>query len=209
MTKPTAIIADDHSMIRQGLKQILVAAGLEVVSEAENGLETIAMVRSHQPDMLTLDIAMPYARGIEVFDEVRRWSPNTRIMVFSGLTAVRLLSDLAKAGADGLFLKREELAAFSDAIPTVLSGQQVLGPGVAELLQEASDATLMTARERQILSLITQGLQNREVAERLGLSTKTIDNHRTNLMRKVGAHSVAELLSFAMREGYFDASKET
>lgn len=209
MTKLTAIVADDHSMIRQGLRQILVGAGLEVVGEAENGLEAIAMVRSHQPSLLTLDIAMPYARGIEVFYEVRRWSPDTKVLVFSGLTAVSLLSDLVETGVDGLFLKRDELASLADAIPVVLSGQQVFGTGVVELLETAPKDTQLTMREQQILSLITQGLQNREVAERLGVSAKTIDNHRTNLMRKINAHSVAELLSFAMREGYFDASKET
>lgn len=209
MTGPTAVIADDHALIRQGVRQILVSAGVDVLSEATNGLEAIAMVRSHRPALLTLDIAMPYARGIEVFGEVRRWSPETRVIVFSGLTSSGLLSELAEAGADGLFLKREELAPFSDAIPRIIGGERVFGPGVPELLESAENTEQLTARERQILSLITQGLQNREIAERLGVSAKTVDNHRTNMMRKVGAHSVAELLTFALREGLLDTNRET
>ena len=94
----TAVIADDHALIRQGITQILTSAGLTVVAEAENGLEAVAQVRSHEPDLLTLDIAMPYARGIEVFGEARRWSPDTRIVVFSGMTSAALIGELATAG---------------------------------------------------------------------------------------------------------------
>ena len=152
---------------------------------------------------------MPYSRGIEVFGEARRWSPETRIIVFSGMTSTGLLSELASAGADAIFLKREELETFSEAIPKVMSGQRILGPGVRELLESTSNIDMLTARERQILSLVAQGLNNREIGERLGVSAKTVDNHRTNLMRKVNVHSVAELLALALREGLLDASRET
>ena len=209
MTSPTAVIADDHAMIRQGIAQILTSAGIEVVAEATNGLEAIALVRSHQPTLLTLDIAMPYSRGIEVFGEVRRWSSDTRIIVFSGMTSEGLLSELATAGAEAIFLKREEIGAFTAAIPDILAGRRLLGPGVEEILAAAADREQLTARERQILSLVAQGLGNRDIAERLGVSAKTVDNHRTNLMRKVQVHSVAELIAYAVREGLMDASLET
>lgn len=209
MPNPTAVIADDHALIRQGICQILISAGVDVVAEASDGLETIAMVRSHQPKLLTLDIAMPYSRGIEVFGEARRWSQDTRIIVFSGITSTGLLSKLADAGADAIFLKRGELKAFSDAIPRILNGERVFGPGVAELVETSQNTSNLTAREHQILSLIAQGLNNRGIADRLGLSTKTIDNHRTNLMRKVKVHSIAELLAYALREGLLDANRET
>jgi DNA-binding NarL/FixJ family response regulator len=209
MTAPTAVIADDHAMIRQGIAQILTSAGVQVVAEATNGLEAIALVRSHQPTLLTLDIAMPYSRGIEVFGEARRWSPDTRIIVFSGMTSEGLLSGLATAGAEAIFLKREEISAFTAAIPDILAGRRLLGPGVAEILDAAAGREQLTAREKQILSLIAQGLSNRDIAGRLGVSAKTVDNHRTNLMRKVQAHSVAELIAYAVREGLMDASLET
>lgn len=209
MTSPTAVIADDHAMIRQGIAQILTSAGVDVVAEASNGLEAIALVRKHQPTLLTLDIAMPYSRGIEVFGEARRWSPDTRIIVFSGMTSEGLLSELATAGAEAIFLKREEIAAFTAAIPDILAGRSLLGPGVAEILAAAAKREQLTAREKQILSLVAQGLGNRDIAERLGVSAKTVDNHRTNLMRKVQAHSVAELIAYAVREGLMDANLET
>jgi DNA-binding NarL/FixJ family response regulator len=209
MTAPTAVIADDHAMIRQGIAQILTSAGVQVVAEATNGLEAIALVRSHQPTLLTLDIAMPYSRGIEVFGEARRWSPDTRIIVFSGMTSEGLLSGLATAGAEAIFLKREEISAFTAAIPDIRAGRRLLGPGVAEILDAAAGREQLTAREKQILSLIAQGLSNRDIAGRLGVSAKTVDNHRTNLMRKVQAHSVAELIAYAVREGLMDASLET
>lgn len=209
MTAPTAVIADDHAMIRQGIAQILTSAGVQVVAEATNGLEAIALVRSHQPTLLTLDIAMPYSRSIEVFGEARRWSPDTRIIVFSGMTSEGLLSGLATAGAEAIFLKREEISAFTAAIPDILAGRRLLGPGVAEILDAAAGREQLTAREKQILSLIAQGLSNRDIAGRLGVSAKTVDNHRTNLMRKVQAHSVAELIAYAVREGLMDASLET
>ncbi|TDK45741.1 response regulator [Antarcticimicrobium luteum] len=209
MKDQTAVIADDHALIRQGIRQILTSAGLDVVAEASDGLEAIAMIRSHRPALLTLDIAMPYSRGIEVFGEARRWSPETRIIVFSGMTSTGLLSELAGAGADAIFLKRDELESFSASIPKVMSGQRILGPGVRDLLDSTSSIETLTARERQILNLVAQGLNNRDIGARLGVSAKTVDNHRTNLMRKVNVHSAAELLALALREGLLDTNRET
>ena len=208
MPQPTAIIADDHPMIRQGLAQLLHTAGISVVAEAGDGLEAIAMVRRHKPDLLLLDIAMPYARGIEVFGEARRWSPDTRIIVFSGMTSAGLIGELAQAGADGIFLKREDLTALTSSIPAILDGCKTFGPGVAALV-EASKGSDLTTREREVLGLVAQGLSNRDISDRLGISAKTVDNHRSNLMRKINVHSVAELMSFAMREGLLDTEWET
>lgn len=205
----TAVIADDHGLIRQGIAQILTSAGLQIVGEAADGLEAVAQVRAHQPTLLTLDIAMPYARGIEVFGEARRWSPDTKIMVFSGMTSTGLLRELDDAEADGIFLKRGDLEQFSRAVPRVLAGERVVSDDAKELLATEDQTTDLTLRERQILSLVAQGLGNRDISERLGVSAKTVDNHRTNLMRKLGAHSVAELLAFALREGLLDTHRET
>ncbi len=204
----TAVIADDHALIRQGITQILTSVGLTVVGQAENGLEAVAQVRSHQPALLTLDIAMPYARGIEVFGEARRWSPDTKIIVFSGLTSAGLVRELNEAEADGIFLKRGDLAQFAQAVPRVLAGERIVCDEAQEMLATASETADLTLRERQVLSLLAQGFANKDVSARLGVSVKTVDNHRTNLMRKLGAHSMAELLSFALREGLLDSSRE-
>ena len=205
----TAVIADDHALIRMGISQILTSAGLTFAGEAENGLEAIAQVRGHQPTLLTLDIAMPYARGIEVFGEVRRWSPDTKIMVFSGLTSASLVRELDDAKADGIFLKSGDMAQFAQAVPRVLVGERIVLQDAKDMLSRASETPDLTMRERQVLSLLAQGLSNKDISARLGISAKTVDNHRTNLMAKLRAHSMAELLSFALREGFLDSSHQT
>ena len=208
MPRQTVIIADDHALIRQGIQQIMETARLDVIAEAADGLEAIALVRKHRPDLLVLDIAMPYARGIEVFGEVKRWSPDTKVIVFSGMTSSGLIGELANAGVDATFLKRENLDAFSESILHVLRGQRILGPGVAELLEANQQSTELTVRERQVLSMIAQGLSNRDIAMRFGVSLKTVDNHRTNLMRKLNAHSAGELLAHATREGLLETNSQ-
>lgn len=209
LTDCSAVIADDHAMLRGGIRQVLdEIGGIEVVAEASDGLEAISLARQHQPTLLTLDIAMPLAQGIEIYAEVRRWSPETRIVIFTGMTSVGLLSQLITSGVDGLFLKRSDPGAMRDAIPIILRGGKVIAPDVMELLENSEAPDVLTTRERQIISLIATGATNREIAERLGVSHKTVDNHRTNLMRKVNVHSVAELLSYALREGLLDTSTQ-
>ncbi len=205
----TAIIADDHTMLRDGIRQILNDIdGVEVVGEARDGLQAISLVRQLRPNLLTLDIAMPYAQGIEIYGEVRRWSPETRIVVFTGMTSIGLLSELVSSGVDGLFMKRSEPKQLQNAIPLILRGGKVIAPEVIAILENHEGSSGLTTRERQILSLISSGASNREIADRLGVSVKTVDNHRTNLMRKLDVHSVAELLSYALREGLLDTSSE-
>ena len=205
----TAIVADDHAILRDGIKQILSAVtGIKIVAEASDGLEAISLVRQHRPHLLTLDMAMPYAQGLEIYGEVRRWSPDTRVVVFTGLTSVGLLSELVAAGVDGLFMKRGDPSRMREGIPLILRGGKVIAPEILELLEAGQPANELTARERQILSLVASGCSNKEIGERLGVSHKTVDNHRTNLMKKLDVHSVAELLSYALREGYLDGASQ-
>jgi len=207
MSEPTAVIADDHPMIRDAIGQLLKAAGVNVVAQAHDGLEAIAQVRAHLPALLTLDIAMPHAHGIDVLVEARRWSPETRILVFSGMNSAGLYRQIVAAQADGVFVKHGAIELLADAIPRILSGEQIIAPEVMEYLDQARDGPDLTLREHQVLSQLAQGFSNKTIAERLGVSAKTIDNHRTNLMRKVGAHSLAELLAHALREGLLDVHK--
>lgn len=205
----TAIVADDHQLLRDGVKTILLSVeGISIVAEAQDGLEAISAVRQHKPDLLTLDMAMPYAQGLEIYEEVRRWSPDTRIIVFTGLTSLGLLSELVTAGVDGLFAKRGDPEKLRESIPVILNGAKVIAPEIVALLEGGTPASGLTARERQILSLVATGLSNKEIASRLGVSLKTVDNHRTNLMRKLDVHSVAELLSYALREGLLEGSDQ-
>ena len=209
MEQDTAVIADDHPMIRKAVAQLLTTAGLVVVAEAQDGLEAIAQVRAHRPTLLVLDIAMPHARGIEVFAEAKRWSPETKTLVFSGMTSVSLFQELVDEGANGVFFKRGEMSVFADAVPRILAGENIVAPDIQSMLKGAENTARLTLRERQVLSLICHGNTNKQIAEQLGVSAKTIDNHRTNLMSKVGAHSIAELLAYAMREGVLETLKES
>ncbi len=189
-----------------GLRAILESLGVEVVAEAANGLETIAAVKQHRPTLLTLDAAMPLARGVEVLGEVRRWSPETKVVVFTGLTSRGVWRDLAEAGASGVFLKSDDEDELRRGVAAILAGRRAHSPAAAEALAQ-EDGPALTVRERQVLSLVARGQSNAEIAAALGISSKTVDNHRTNVMRKLDVHSVAALIAYALREGLLDPSR--
>ena len=205
----TAIVADDHQILRIGLSEILSAhKNITVVAQAEDGLSAVSLAKQHQPDLLTLDIAMPYAQGISVFSEVKRWSPNTRVAVFSGITSRTLLTEFKDSGAEGIFTKRGDIEEFKNAIPILLNGGQIISSDAAAIIATGSDTYDLTMRERQILSSIASGLTTRGIAEQLSISPKTVENHRSNIMTKLGVQSMAELLAYAIREGLFDVHNQ-
>jgi DNA-binding NarL/FixJ family response regulator len=202
-------VADDHKLLRAGIIHILTAqANIDVIAEAADGLTAIAATKRFKPDFLTLDIAMPYAQGLAVYAEVKRWSPDTRVVVFTGVTSSKLLSEIVNAGVHGLFTKRGDIEEFERAIPIILNGGKVISPDAAKLIDTAAETQELTARERQILSLICNGQSTKGIAAALSVSTKTVDNHRTNIMSKLNVRSLAELLAYALREGLLDAQRE-
>jgi Response regulator containing a CheY-like receiver domain and an HTH DNA-binding domain len=206
------IIADDHAIVRQGLRSVLEAPGMieedgiEVVAEAANGIETIAELRRLHPHLLLLDVQMPFAGGAEVALEARRWSPQTRIVVLTGITAPGKLAELVDLGVDGLFSKASDNAGLYAALPRILRGGRVIAPEVQATIAEAPEQSTLSARERQVLNMIAMGRSNRDMAAILGISAKTVDRHRTNLMQKLAVHSVAQLIALALREGLIDGS---
>lgn len=209
MNLRTAIIADDHAIVRQGTCQILGSIeGVKVVAQADNGLSAIAEVKKHQPHLLVLDAAMPMARGIEVYSEVRRWSPDTRVVLLTGFTSLSLLSDWLDAGVDGLLLKSCSPEKMEEAFRIVLGGGNYIAKAVRDMLESAITPRNLTPREREILSLISTGHSNVAIAGRLSISPKTVEKHRGSLMAKLGVHSVAELMVYALREGLLDEHKQ-
>lgn len=180
----------------------------EIVGEAENGLEAISLSKALRPNLLTLDAGMPLARGMQVYGEVRRWSPETRIAVVTGFTAAGHLSDWISADVDGLFLKTCPPEEMEHGFSMVLNGGGYVSKAALAILEADSNVDELTARERQVLHLIAEGLTNKEIGERLSVSSKTIDNHRTRLMAKLGVHSVAQLLAYALKEGLLDQSRQ-
>ena len=181
---------------------------ITVVAQADDGLTAVALAKQYQPDLLTLDIAMPYAQGISVFVEVKRWSPETRIAVFSGITSSTLLRELYDAGAEGIFTKRGAIAEFEAAIPVLLGGGRVISSDAAAIMTEGKDLAELTNRERQVVSCIVNGQTTKEIAAHLGISPKTIENHRSNIMTKLQIGSMSKLLAYAIREGLFDTQTQ-
>ncbi len=205
MSEYRAIIADDHAIVRRSLAEILAAVGtVEVVAEAANGLETIALVKQHKPDLLLLDAAMPLARGVQVYGEVRRWSPDTKVAVVTGFTATGMLADWLAAGVDGLFLKSAEPEEMQRGFTEILAGGKFVAQEVSDKIAAEPDREELTAREREVLALIAAGHQNVAIGEKLFISPKTVEKHRASLMAKLGVNSVSALLVHALREGLLD-----
>lgn len=209
-----AIIADDHAIVRAGLRDALEKPGLiendgiHVVCEAGDGLAAIAEVRKHQPDLLLLDVSMPMVGGVEVLIESRRWSPDTKVVVLTGVSAVGLVSNLIESGVDGLFSKASSNDELYEKLPGILRGQRHISAQFLKLLEENPKPALLTGRERQTLNMIISGRSNKEIAEGLGISIKTVDKHRTSLMQKLKVRSVPQLMALALKEGMIDPSQE-
>ena len=208
--KYTVVLADDHQIVRDGLRislekpGVVNLQGLEVVAEADNGFKAIAEAKTHRPHLLILDIAMPMAGGAEVLVDIRRWSPNTAIVVLTGISAPGLISSLLESGVEGMFSKGAPLDELYQKLPLILRGGRYIADEFESILTSHLGTLQLTERERQTLNMIVAGKSNKEMAELLSISPKTVDKHRTSLMNKLGVHSVAELMSLALKEGLID-----
>jgi len=203
------VIADDHAIVRQGTAGILKSIdAVNIVAEADNGLAAIAAVKQHAPNLLVLDAAMPMARGVEVFAEARRWSPDTAVVLLTGFTSLTLLSDWLDAGVDGLLLKSCNPEELKQGFSAVLDGGQYVAKSIQSQLETSARPLSLTAREREVLALIATGHVNQTISERLSISIKTVEKHRASLMGKLHVHSVAEMMVYALREGLLDEHKQ-
>jgi len=206
----TVVIADDHAIIRNSLDDALsrpgrvAVKGLTVLAHAENGLEAVAAVKQHKPDLLLLDVAMPLASGAQIINDIRRWSPDTHTVVFTGVETAGLLLGLIEDGVRGLFSKADPIENLLDKLPHILDGSTYVAPRFSQILDKQSAIGLLTPRERQTLNMVVAGKNNREIAEVMAVSPKTVDKHRTSLMNKLDVHSVVELIALALREGLLD-----
>lgn len=201
----TVVIADDHALTVEGTRAALEAMhGFEVVGVASNGIEAIVAIKRLKPDCAVLDLAMPGASGLEVLVEARRWSPRTRVAVVTGNPSAALFRQLVDAGVEGIFLKSAPITDLCKGLRDVAAGRRIIGHGAGEILDDAGFGPDLSGREFEVLQCIARGLSNNGIAEHLGISPKTVDNHRTNLMRKLEVHSTATLLVRAMRAGLID-----
>ena len=208
----TAIIADDHDIVRDGLRAALESSDLlelltlNIVAETSNGFETLAAVKEHQPDLLLLDLTMPLSGGAEVYTDVRRWSPKTKVVVYSSVTAPGLLSMLVSAGVDGMFAKGGSNKLLYEKLPLILRGGRFIAPECMALMDGQKDVVALTAREHQTLHLVLSGKTNKEIATAQGISPRTVEKHRASLMQKLDVSSIAELMARALKDGLLDSS---
>lgn len=206
----TAVIADDHQIIRQSLSDALSRPGtvepegLEIVGLAENGVEALAEVKKHKPNVLLLDISMPLAGGSEIIVDLRRWSPDTAVAVFTGIDAPGLIASLLDSGIEGMFSKAAPLEELYNKLPLILRGGRYIADDFAAAMEQHERTLNLTDRERQTLNMIVAGKTNKEIAAQLSISPKTVDKHRTSLMQKLNVHSLAQLISLALKNGLID-----
>ena len=205
------VLVDDHVMFREALQGMLAAeTDIEVVGLGGTGIDAIELARDLSPDLMVLDVGMPGMNGIEATAEIVKRSPLIRIIALSTHSDRRFVAEMIRAGASGYVVKTAASTELLKAIRALAKGQSYLSPEVAAGVMLASvDKSQsigpahsdLTARERQVLKLLSEGLRSNGIASRLHLAPSTVEVHRRNLMRKLNMHTVAELTKFALREG--------
>lgn len=204
------VLADDHTLVRSGIRRILEAqAGLEVVAEAADGAEALALVQQLAPDVLVLDLNMPGTDGIDVLRAVKGGARPPRVVVLTMHAGREYVARAMKGGADAYLLKDSAVQDLVAAIEAVVDGRRFFSPAIQQLMAELlrgdgaapTGVQALTDREREVLTWLARGLSSKEVAERLAISVRTVETHRANLMHKLGVKSVAVLIQVAIREG--------
>jgi DNA-binding NarL/FixJ family response regulator len=206
------VLADDHALVRQGFRRILEdESDLAVVGEAGSGLEAIELVKTVQPDVVVMDMAMPEMNGLHAAREILKQRPSTRILILSMYSDEQYVRNALDAGVHGYILKGALETDMIRAIRAVAAGQQYLSPELASVLIRALQSKSgtvdddpyerLTQREKQVLQLIAHGKSNKEIAVLLDLSVNTVAVHRANLMNTLQIHKAAELVLYAVKRG--------
>ncbi len=211
--KKRIVIAEDYTILREGLRALISSnPDLEVVGEAEDGKDAIQCVEKLSPDLILVDLSMPRTNGVDAIREIKRRCPETKVVALTVHKAEEYILAALEAGADGYVLKDATHAELMTAIKTVLDGKSYLSPGVSERViqgyldgkkrvKPSSSWETLTHRERQVLKLIAEGYKNREIADYLCVSVKTVEKHRANLMQKLDLHNASALTALAIEKG--------
>jgi DNA-binding NarL/FixJ family response regulator len=207
------LVADDHGIMRSGLRLLLDRQpDMEVVAEAADGIEAVALALRERPDICILDVAMPRMTGLEATVEIRAHAPEIAVLVLSMHDDEHYLFEALKAGAAGYVLKREADQALVKAVRAVGRGDAFITNAaerslVREWMEDdsAGPPEPLTLREREVLKLIAEAYTNREIGEILHLASKTVESHRANLLRKLGMRDRVELVRYAIRRGLIEA----
>jgi two-component system, NarL family, response regulator NreC len=209
---PTRVLlADDHALIRQGLKALLEKHGFQVVCEASDGQETLRSVEKTQPDVAIIDIGMPILNGIDAARELKKSSPKTKVILLTQHDEDQYVTEALHAGVEGYVLKSQAASDLLQAIQEVFRGSVYLSPNISRAVVDAylSEAYVSTnplsGRERQVLQLVGEGKSTKDIAVHLGISVKTAESHRARLMKKLDIHETASLVRYAIRHGLIQA----
>jgi DNA-binding NarL/FixJ family response regulator len=207
------LLADDHTVVRQGLRRVLEARPeWQVVAEAGDGREAVRLAEECRPDVAILDVAMPLMNGIEAVRQIARKLPTTRLLVLSMHADEAYVTQMLRAGAAGYLLKDSADVDLIHAVEAVSAGKSFFSPAIARVIADdyvrqledrgATDRfELLSQREREIFQLIAEGRTNKEIAALLFLSPSTVDTHRSRIMEKLDVHSAAEIVLYAVRKG--------
>ena len=212
-SKKKVVIAEDHKLFREGLKSMLSARNdLKVVDEAQDGLEAIRCVKRNKPDLLLLDLSMPRLSGISVMRDIKSQIPEVKILALTIHESDQYVLEAFEAGADGYCIKDAGRNELMVAIDSVLGGKTYISPGIADNVMEGyleeskrlktkTTWDTVTQREREVLKLLAEGYLNKEIAEFLHISVKTVEKHRANIMNKLDLHNASALTAYAIEKG--------
>ncbi len=223
MNNTTVLLVEDHTLVRAGLRTLVEGfEGFQVVAETGDGREAVRLARQWAPDIALIDISMPGLNGLDATALILRETPETRVVILSMHTAENYVLEALRAGAVGYVAKDAAVDELERALRAVLKGERWLSPAVSRhLLDEYlrlirnqpptteihSGLGLLTARQREILQLIAEGRSTREIAERLSVSTKTVETHRNQIMERLNIYDIAGLTRFAIRVGLIDVER--
>jgi len=208
---PRVLLADDHALIRQGLKALLESQGFQVVGEASDGQATLRSAEMTHPDVAILDISMPVLNGMDAARELKKSSPKTKIILLTQHDEDQYVTEALRAGAKGYVLKSQAAEDLVQAIREVCRGSVYLSPSISRSVVDAYISKTyvstdpLSGRERQVLQLVGEGKSTKDIAIQLEISVKTAESHRARLMKKLDIHETASLVRYAIRRGLIEA----
>jgi two-component system response regulator NreC len=217
--KIRVLLAEDHTIVRKGLRALLDdETDIEVVGEAEDGRETVRQVERVCPDVVLMDITMPLLNGVEATRQIKSQHPEVQVLGLTRHENEEYIYQLLRAGASGYVVKQAAPAELVEAIRAVFEGDTFLSPSInpsmveeyirqAKAMVKSGPDERLTPREREVLQLVAEGRTNREIAQVLSISIKTVEHHRANLMSKLDLYSAAELTQYAIRTGVIDVDQ--
>jgi DNA-binding NarL/FixJ family response regulator len=218
MRKITVLLADDHIVVRQGLRALLQAeADVEVICQADTGVQAVELTRKHMPDVVVMDISMPLLNGLEATKQIMRAVPTTRVLILSANNDDEFVNQATESGAAGYLVKQTAATDLLKAVREVKKGNAFFSPSISRRMIDncrnsflrgtalKKDGDLLTLREKEVLQLIAGGMANKQMAVEMCISIKTVEKHRQQVMNKLRIHEVAGLTRYAVDKGIVEA----